>query len=661
MSLRPEIRIDVYSHNLKVSRYNTQRGREAMLDFCKGLVEYGLKMVGPRKFIREMIRVYAAATKDRSEFRFHRNQLDELLEHLKNWNYQEGQVEVVHHPLYTPEPVTFNMDKNFVARDYQIKPIEYLIDDNENTKILVVQTGKGKSLTDESNVLTPTGWVKMKHIKVDDTIIAWDGTHTKVMGTYPQGIEDVYEVELYEGGSVTVSGDHLWRILESRRLSPSGTRITDTLSIRDSLKEGHSVHLPALRGKHNDQLVWCAVKRVTYVGEAPTRCIEIEHPDKLFVTDSYIVTHNTAMSLAALAQIKTRVALIIKGMYVDKWISDVREMYGLKPGEIMVVRGSKDLINIIELAKAGELDAKFIIITNKTLYNYFKAYEGGNLESVGYGCKPEELFEVLRVGVRQIDEVHQDFHLNFRIDLYTHVPKTISLSATMESDDKFINRMYELMFPPSIRFHGIAYDKYISVQALFYKAEDIRKIRYVGRRKSYSHVQFEQSLMKQKRLLKKYMDLISLVVNKSYLRKREKGQKMLIFCATVDMCTLVRDHLERTLEQEKLDIRRYVSEDSYDNLLEADVIVSTIKSAGTAVDIPHLRTCFMTDALFSRQANEQTVGRLRRLKKWPDVTPEFIYLVCEDIPQHIRYHQHKENVLADKVLTQKTFNLGTRL
>lgn len=514
MALKPEIRLDVYSHNVKVTRFSL-RGMEALLAFCRSLAEYGLKMVGYKKFIRQMLRVYASATKDRKEFRFHRNSLDELIAHLKDWGYRDEQIKIVYHGLYVPKKAKFTMAKGLKPRDYQVPIIEYMAERNKvgkpDTKIITLQTGRGK-----------------------------------------------------------------------------------------------------------------------------TYCL-----------------------LSALEKIGQRVALVIKGMYVEKWVKDVRDAFNLKPGELMVVRGSKDLRALIDLAKAGELEAKFIIITNKTLYNYLKHYERNKNKDKRYGCNPEDLYKTLEVGVRAIDEVHQDFHLNFRLDLYSNVPKTISLSATMVSDDNFMNRMYEIMFDPDIRFKDIAYDKYIAVKALFYRASNIRAIRYMGKRRNYSHVVFEQSLLGRPKLLQKYLDMIVEIIDISYKRKKEPGQKMLIFCATVDMCTVVAKYLKGLYKD--LDVRRYVAEDNYEDLLEADISVSTIKSAGTAVDIPDLRVCLLTDALSSRQANEQTVGRLRRLKRWPDTTPEFLYLVCEDIPQHIRYHNHKETFLADKVLSHKIYNLGRRL
>ena len=101
----------------------------------------------------------------------------------------------------------------------------------------------------------------------------------------------------------------------------------------------------------------------------------------------------------------------------------------------MVVRGSQHMTTLIELAKENLLTAKIIIITNTTFRMFIDDYEENNQTSM-YGCKPIELFPLLKAGVRLIDEVHQDFHLNFKIDLYTHIHTTINLTATLKSDNK---------------------------------------------------------------------------------------------------------------------------------------------------------------------------------------------------------------------------------
>jgi len=101
-------------------------------------------------------------------------------------------------------------------------------------------------------------------------------------------------------------------------------------------------------------------------------------------------------------------------------------------------------------------------------------------------------------------------------------------------------------------------------------------------------------------------------------------------------------------------IGRYVSGDKMSVFEESDIIISTVLSAGTAVDIKNLRVGLMTTAINSQQSNEQTLGRTRRLKDWPDVTPEFLYFVSTSIDKHVRYHEAKVSAFSGKVLYHGT-------
>jgi len=148
--------------------------------------------------------------------------------------------------------------------------------------------------------------------------------------------------------------------------------------------------------------------------------------------------------------------------------------------------------------------------------------------------------------------------------------------------------------------------------------------------------------------LKNYLDLIKWTVDEKFVKVMEKGQKMLVFCGTVKLCTLVQKYLQKMFP--KLGVGRYVSGDKMKVFDECDIVVSTVLSAGTAVDIPNLRVSLMTTAIDSQQSNEQTLGRTRRLVGWPDITPEFFYFCCTSIDKHIRYHNNKEQFFKGKVL-----------
>jgi hypothetical protein len=357
--------------------------------------------------------------------------------------------------------------------------------------------------------------------------------------------------------------------------------------------------------------------------------------------------------MKAIVTLAVRTALVIKGMYVDKWIEDVEKGLGLKKGELLVVRGSKDLKNLIALGAAGEITAKFIIITNKTIYNYLKEYERFYSEfDKLYDCKPEDLYMTLGVGIRAIDEVHQEFHGNFRQDLYTNVAKTISMSATLEHDDSFMTKMYEVNFPHAIRPPRVEYDKYILVLGIQYRFDSIRHVRYMGANNMYSHMKLEQTIMRRKDILGRYLGMIAELVGLYFCDDNwEPGQKMIVYGATVEFVTLMGEHLANRYPSFK--VGRYTAEDEYTVLFNNDIICSTLKSAGTAVDVPGLREVLMTDAVNSRQANVQALGRLRRMKDWPDRTPRFIYIYADNIERHRAYSDEKKEKLAGRVLAHK--------
>lgn len=379
-------------------------------------------------------------------------------------------------------------------------------------------------------------------------------------------------------------------------------------------------------------------------------CIAVEHPDKLFVTKDYIVTHNTFVAQYCMNQLGARTIIHFKGGYVQRWKDDLEETFNFKRGEFLIVRGSKDLAALQQMCIDGDLKAKVIIITSATMRDYIKDYEESNGRSTQYPIKPIDFYPRLGIGFRVTDELHQEFHNNYRIDLYTHVPKSLGLSATMVSSDAFKNKVYDIAYPVTQRHDGGGYHVYIGVMAVLYHMDEDVRIRYMGAQ-GYSHTTFEESVMRHKGLLKNYLKIIDHAIYHRFVSVREEGQSALVFFARVDMCTMMVERLKKMYPE--LNIVRYVGSenDSYEDFLEADIAVSTIGSAGTAVDKPNLRASFMTTAIDSRQSNEQVLGRTRPLKDWPDVTPEFIYFGCIEIDQHMKYHRNKKTFFHSKVLS----------
>lgn len=354
----------------------------------------------------------------------------------------------------------------------------------------------------------------------------------------------------------------------------------------------------------------------------------------------------TLCALFAASSLGFRVALDIKPMYIERWLDDLaREggIYSLTPSEVTVVRGSKALGNLIQTALTGEMNYKFIVFSNKTLAIYYKEYIAGENMAKYHDVAPQDLLKTLGVGVRITDEAHQDFHSCFRADLFTHVLKTISLSATLDPDDPFLKQMYEVIYPKDLRFGGSTYHKYVDVISVPFKIDKTIKSRVRFNQKgmmSYNQNVYEESILDSKKRTSNYLHMVTDLTTKYFIEKRYGEHRLLIFAGRVDMCVEIVEHLSK--EYPNLRIGKYTEEESYEILDELDIIVSTPISAGTAVDISKLQVCINLVALGSTQANLQMIGRLRELRGI-DINPLFIYIYCTDIEKHIEYHRKKRD------------------
>jgi ATP-dependent exoDNAse (exonuclease V) alpha subunit len=79
-----------------------------------------------------------------------------------------------------------------------------------NVTVLTGLGGTGKAQPLYSKIFTPNGYVEMRDIKVGDKIYGEDGKPHNVVGVYPQGTKNVYEITLSSGDKVRCCEDHLW-------------------------------------------------------------------------------------------------------------------------------------------------------------------------------------------------------------------------------------------------------------------------------------------------------------------------------------------------------------------------------------------------------------------------------------------------------------------
>lgn len=90
----------------------------------------------------------------------------------------------------------------------------------QNPEIPIVncvgRVGSGKAMPDDTLIPTPLGNRLLKEIQVGDYVFDRTGSPTKVLGVYPQGNLDAYEITFNDGRKTICNNEHLWSVFTSR-------------------------------------------------------------------------------------------------------------------------------------------------------------------------------------------------------------------------------------------------------------------------------------------------------------------------------------------------------------------------------------------------------------------------------------------------------------
>lgn len=353
----------------------------------------------------------------------------------------------------------------------------------------------------------------------------------------------------------------------------------------------------------------------------------------------------TFIGTTSALDLNTRFGILVKPAYIKKWIKDIKEYTNISSDEYKAIIGKKSLEELFAMSKKDRDKIKVYFISMRTMQLYIKSY----LEDPdSVPIPPQEIIPKLGLHTLLNDESHQEFHALFTIVMFLDCKRLIGLSATMMSDDHAMNYMYGLLFPVDARATKlVVYKPYIDMLRIAYPLTNPRSIYCVSPR-GYSHIMYEKHILTNRSFLYKYLNMVFSYIKEHYSGRAKPGQKALVFFSTIDMCTIATNYFKKRLLD--LDVRRYVEDDSYDDLLEADLVVSTNLSAGTAVDIPGLITVYQTVSIGSYQANLQAAGRLRDIK---GSDTRYIYFFSPQIKNQVSLLHKRERALESIAKTSR--------
>ena len=326
-------------------------------------------------------------------------------------------------------------------------------------------------------------------------------------------------------------------------------------------------------------------------------------------------------------------SMIFVGGLIDQWKRSIFDFTELTEDDVYVVQGAASMTKLL-LKIDKTIFPKIILCSLGTI----RAYASGGDAYENYPPF-NKIFDILRVGIKIIDEAHLNFFLTMMIDLQTNAEVNVALTATFDRGEQDVKKIFNFHYPRLMRFGEENFKRYVDIYSYRYTLGGVIPAKAYTTIQGYNNSKLEEWLLRKGRrhLDNIYSTVYSPAIHSHYINCKRPGQRLLILCSSIVMCQWFREKLISDLSgDEKLEIELYIGETDDIVLTEADIIISTPGSGGTGRDIKELRTVLMTVATGSDTMNRQSLGRLRELPSGD--TPNYIYTWNIDIEPHLKYH-----------------------
>lgn len=333
-----------------------------------------------------------------------------------------------------------------------------------------------------------------------------------------------------------------------------------------------------------------------------------------------------------------KVGMIVVSKLHHQWAESLYQFTDIKSEQLCIIQGFQSLAKVIE----SEVKPEVFVFSLETLRAYC-------LRQGHYADIPsfEQFVKYFGIGTKIMDEVHLNFHADTLIDLSCNIPNNIYLTATFTSGNPGTRKIFNMIYPPEMRFGNRVLKKYTRAYCYGYRGNVPEK--RVVRQRGYSHVKYEQYLLKRPTFLNDYLDrIISQLVYSHYINKKQDGQKLAVFFSTIEMVDEAYKWFKNQFKD--LKVTKFIGGTKDEVLKKNDIIITTPKSMSVGTDVKNLLVVINTVSTKSPPAVLQICGRLREI---PGVTTEFIELCDVNLSSHKRHQREREQILKPTVIEYK--------
>lgn len=353
---------------------------------------------------------------------------------------------------------------------------------------------------------------------------------------------------------------------------------------------------------NNRQFEYLELKDISYVGKDECQCIMVDNNDHLYVTENFIVTHNTfcvAYTSSKLG-IKTMIITPNEGLK-QQWLSTYHKMFDYRTKDLINIAGGQ----VIDAIMGDYIEpADVYFVNHATLRNYM-------METGGYSL--HKFFKKLEVGIKVYDESHMEFGNILLMDFFSNTERTWYLTATFDRSDKDESKCFKRAFNSVVTFGETQSLEVLVKHVIYHKVEINSRIstqnraNVMGGYQGFTSTKYGKYAFIDDPNQTAYAAILEILK----IVKDVEG-KILIFVPLIDVADQVVKKLK--LDQQDKSVAAFhskISADEKESALKKDIIVSTIKSCGTGKDIPGLRCVICCEPVASKVIAKQMFGRLR--------------------------------------------------